>query len=598
MRNFEKNLDNMISKILREEVESRSKTILERLEEGGEWTEIEVGEEIHGNQKKLDVAEPKGKITAADFKKLRSKKETKEQIYFEDEFLDDEEFGDYEGDEEAENKAERQSAQEPTYVGKGLEDNKIKADLANKFFGSFDDEHGWFDNLDRQYKGDFDFDYEEEEFEDFPSLMSKYGDKQKWFGRHDGQKFFDLYKDKFGGAPFKVRRMKGLEEDAETEEGNEFTGALADAKKEGKKTFEVDGKTYPVKESKEKKCAECGMINCKCKHKKETKEKWEGDVEVKKTGEYSDMSIEELNKAIKKQKSKNDRTKEADKKVSHADKTKMSQLYFAKRAKQGWKGKGKAAVKENLQLTEDEVIDLIEKVVLEQKKVKDKAEKNNLTNKKPEGLKKTEKVLNADKKENDDYAKSVVKKMKEYVKAGSVGEYNESPETFPQSNYTMGKMKEKTMKYHPSDAVDEYIEAFAFPGMTNLVFDEIKPDEKKIEKYLKGDSTTGNATKDKDGKALGNVVPSEVGERFMKNFEDNLYGAEQMNVSYKRQPQPVDVNGSEKVEGSLKSIRKGSTAKAGKIMSQLESQENRNDKLINEEMIKMKSLINYNKKTQ
>ena len=154
------------------------------------------------------------------------------------------------------------------------------------------------------------------------------------------------------------------------------------------------------------------------------------------------------------------------------------------------------------------------------------------------------------------------------------------------------------MKYHPSQAVDEYIEAFAFPGMTNLVYDEIKPDEKKIEKHLKGDSTTGNAVKDKDGKALGNVVPSEVGERFMKNFEDNLYGAEQMNVSYKRQPQPVDVGGTDKMDGSLKSIRKGSTNKAEKIMNQLESSEDRKDEVIKEEMNKMMNLITYNKKTQ
>ena len=235
---------------------------------------------------------------------------------------------------------------------------------------------------------------------------------------------------------------------------------------------------------------------------------------------------------------------------------------------------------------------------MEQKKVKDKAEKDNIGNKKPEGLKKTEKVLKADKKENDDYAKQVVKKMKEYVKAGSVGEFNESPENFPESNYSLGKMKEKTMKYHPSQAVDEYIEAFAFPGMTNLVYDEIKPDEKKIEKHLKGDSTMGNAVKDKDGKALGNVVPSEVGDRFMKNFEDNLYGAEQMNVSYKRQPQPVDVNGTDKMTGSLKSIRKGSTAKANKIMNQLESTEDNNGSLIKEDMQKMMKLMSYNKKTQ
>ena len=616
MKNFEKNIDKMISNILKEEIESRSKTLLERIEEGGEWTEIEVDEELHGGQKKIDMNK-NGKIDADDFKMLRKKKSKIE--------VDESMPGDYEGDEEAEEEAEELSAQEPTYVGKGLADNKIGAEIKNKIFGSFSDDHGWYDEHDKDFEGEFDFDYDEEVFDDFTSMYDKYGKDTSWFAPgEEGKKFFDRYKEKYG--PMKIRVMKMTEEDGETDEGNAFTGALAKAKESGKDSFEVDGKKFDVKETKNVKCPKCGMKNCKCNHKKESKEgrdefdgrkskvigvysniknqrkemgeKWEGDVDVKQTGEYSDMSIAQLNAHIKKLKAQNEKKKDAGDKVPEKDKTKMSQLYFAKRAKQGWKGKGKAAVKESLQLTEDELIDMIEKIVIEQKKVKDKAEKDNIGNKKPEGLKKTEKVLKADKKENDDYAKQVVKKMKEYVKAGSVGEFNESPENFPESNYTLGKMKEKTMKYHPSQAVDEYIEAFAFPGMTNLVYDEIKPDEKKIEKHLKGDSTTGNAVKDKDGKALGNVVPSEVGERFMKNFEDNLYGAEQMNVSYKRQPQPVDVNGTDKMTGSLKSIRKGSTANANKIMNQLESTEEKDNNLIKEDMQKMMKLMSYNKKTQ
>lgn len=491
MKNFEQNIDKMISKILKEEIESKTKTILERLEEGGEWNEIHLDEELHGGQKKLDK-----KIDADDFELLR-KKETKEDDF----------------------------------------DSLVDADI-----------------------------HDEEERDSLEQGM--------------------------------------YEEDGETDEGNEFTGELDRARKEGKPTFEVGGKTFKT-EPKEKrdnfdgrKSKVIGVYSDIKKQRKEMGEKWEGDVEVKQTGEYSDKTIAQLNAHIKKLKAQNEKKKDEGDRVPEKDRTKMSQLYFAKRAKQGWKGKGKAAVKEGLRLTEDELINIIESIVMEQKKVKDKAEKNNIGDKKPEGLKKTEKVLKADKKENDDYAKQVVKKMKEYVKTGSNGEFNESPENFPESNYSLSKMKEKTMKYHPSQAVEEYIEAFAFPGMTNLVYDEIKPDDEKIEKYLKGDSTTGNATKDKDGKALGNVVPSEVGDRFMKNFEDNLYGAEQMNVSYKRQPQPVDVNGTDKMTGSLKSIRKGSTAKAEKIVNQLESKDDISEKLIREEMEKMKSLIGYDKKTQ
>ena len=243
------------------------------------------------------------------------------------------------------------------------------------------------------------------------------------------------------------------------------------------------------------------------------------------------------------------------------------------------------------------MISLIENIVMEQK-VKDSDNKENISKKSPEGLKKTQKVLDANKKENNDYAKEVVVKMKDYMKdmfSGGKG-YEENPEDFPQSNYDMEK-EHKEKKYHPSDAVEEYIEAFAYPGMTNLVYDEIKPDDEMITNQIKGDSKNGNAVTGKDGKALGNVSKrsEKVGDRFKKNFDENLYGAEQMNVSYKRQSQPVDVAGDKKQSGGLK---KNSTAKAQKIMNQLESTEDKKSKVISEEMNKMINLISYNRKTQ
>jgi len=564
MKNSNNSIDSLISRILSEEIDSKSMKMADELEE-----------DLKGKQSKIDVAAPKGKITAADFKKLRSqKKETKESeemdewFYFDSKDEDESTPGDYEGDEEAEDEAEELSAQEPTYVGRGLEDNK-----PGKIFGSFSDEHGWYNQDDEDFEGDFDFEYDEEEFDDFSSMYDKFGDKVRWFSPGErGQRMFDMYKQKYG--PMKIRTRRDMGEQ-ETEEGNEFTGALADAKKEGKKSFEVDGKTYPVKEA---------------------KEKWIQKTDMKKGALHKKLGVAEGDKipqaklkAIKKELMKKG---EGDKKLTAADSKLLKQVNLALTLKD---------IKESvnkLTLTEDELVDMIEKIVLEQK-VKDKAEKNNISKKEATGLKKTEKVQAASKKENEDYAKQVVEKMKKYVKAGSKDEYNESPETFPQSNYTMDKMKEKTMKYHPSQAVDEYIEAFSHPGMTNLVYDEIKPDDKKIDKYLKGDSTTGNAVRDKDGKALGNVVPSDLGDRFKKNYDENLYGAEQMNVSYKRQPQPVDVGGSDKMDGSLKSIRKGSTNKAQKIMNQLESKQEEKKKVkVNEDMEKIKNLITYNRKTQ
>ena len=159
------------------------------------------------------------------------------------------------------------------------------------------------------------------------------------------------------------------------------------------------------------------------------------------------------------------------------------------------------------------------------------------------------------------------------------------------------------MKYNPSEAVEEYIDAFSYPGMTNLVYDEIKPDDERIHKQLKGDSMFGNAVTDKKGKALGNVVPSKVGDKFAKNFDENLYGAEQMKASYKRQPQEtIEVEGNGKTKGSLKSHqgadKSSSINKATKILNTLESTEAKATKIINEDLQKMKNLISYNRKTQ
>ena len=234
--------------------------------------------------------------------------------------------------------------------------------------------------------------------------------------------------------------------------------------------------------------------------------------------------------------------------------------------------------------TESEMIDIIENIVNEEKK-KGKA---------PSAQNILKSSLGLSKKENDDYIKSVTKKMKDYLKDASKGDFEMDPTNFPEGNYDLDKRKETLKKYTPSEAVDEYIDAFSYPGMTNLVYDEIKPNDKNIEKYLKGDKTTGNAEVDEDGKALGNVVPSKVGEKFLKNYKENLYGQEQMTASYKRQSQPVDMAGDDTESGSLKS-KKGKKTAQGVLDALDESVE---DQKVILEMQKMKNIIGYNRKTQ
>jgi hypothetical protein len=260
----------------------------------------------------------------------------------------------------------------------------------------------------------------------------------------------------------------------------------------------------------------------------------------------------------------------------------------AKKSKQGLKGKDK--VSESLIFTENELISFIEKMVNE--------EKNSFKMKEPKGYKEYEKAYKQDGKENEDYLKSVAKKMTDYLKGASdkASKYEmKETQKFPTENGGLEKGNRK--KYTPSDAVDEYIDAFSYPGQTNLVYDEIKPNDEWIEANLKGSSKTGNAQVDKDGNALGNVVPSEVGEKFFKNFKDNLYGQEQQDASYKRQPQPVDQAGEKTERGSLKSKRGKKTSQS--VLNKLE--ESTNEKQVtklNEEFDRIQGLMGYNRKTQ
>ena len=397
-------------------------------------------------------------------------------------------------------------------------------------------------------------------------------------------------KGKLTAADFKKLRQKKTtkkeveesweeETDEEMEEGNAFSGALDRARKQHKDSFEVDGETYPVREG---------------------KENWIQKAKMNKGALRKKLGIPEEDKIpvtkLKSLKKELQGKSEGDKKLSVSDSKLLKQVNLALNLK---------SLKEssNLSLTEDELIDMIEKIIVEEKKQEEEnikvskvtnKLKDNINKKYVSGLAKTKKAQDGSKKENDDYISSVTKKITDYLKDGSKIKFEMNTDKFPEGNGQ--DKKDDTKAYHASDAVGEYIEAYSYPGQTNLVFDEIKPEDEKIEMYLKGDRKTGNAEIDEDGKALGNVVPSKTGERFMKNYKDNLYGAEQMSASYKRQRQPVDVAGEKTESGSLK--QKKGVSKSDKIFNKLGESQNKEGVKINEEMEKMKSLISYNKKTQ
>jgi hypothetical protein len=279
------------------------------------------------------------------------------------------------------------------------------------------------------------------------------------------------------------QRMEEEMDEEEMEEGNAFSAARAEAIKKGEDSFEVDGKTYPVK------------------------------------GEE-----DEVNESTKK----------------------------------------------TITLTESEMVELIQRLVMEEKEAK--------------GMKDTEKVLKDSKKVNDKAMKDVNKKMKDYVKVGSNEGYEEDPKDFPKGNGEMGE--DLSMKYHASDAVEEYIDQIARSGgMENLDYDAIKPNEDWIEMNILGDSKTGNSQE--YANAVATDANEKVNDRRKKNWLAKL-----KKQSYNKAVQPV-----EDVAGKSKSDK--AAMSPDEVMSALsEGTEDKSQKKINEDIDRMKSLLGHNFKTQ
>ena len=340
------------------------------------------------------------------------------------------------------------------------------------------------------------------------------------------------------------------EMDEEVEEGNAFTGALAKTKKGDK--FNLGGKSYTDRSNLDE--AEKFIQRA---IKKMDKKGTEGSFKEYCGGEVTKSCI--------------------DKAMKSGDPKLVKKANFAKNIKayHGAEHK-KKNVKESLQLTETEMVDLIEKIVMEQKKAK--------------GMAETEKVLRASKKENEDAIKAVTKKMKEYLKNGSKGEYSMEPKTFPKGNGELAKMDKMT--YTASKPTDEYIENFTAAGLENLVYDEIHPDEKWVDDNVEGSSRTGNNPE------WANAVDNGVNKKRNKVRKDNLLGAVKA-IAYNKAPQPVTDDDKSGPAGKFaKNFSKDSGKKATKILNQLESTTEKSEKLITEEFDKIKHLMGYNKNTQ
>ena len=233
----------------------------------------------------------------------------------------------------------------------------------------------------------------------------------------------------------------------------------------------------------------------------------------------------------------------------------------------------------SVRMSESEMVNLIEKIIIEQKSknVKDPAEKTNskIIGNTP-GYNKYEQIHKKDGTENEDSLKAVAQKMKDYLKDGSKGEYNTNPKFFPKGNGELAKMDKKA--YVPSEAVEDYIDNFTAAALENLDYDEIHPNEEWVTNNIEGSSKTGN------NPDWANTGESDVNKKRNKIRKDNML-AKLKRMAYNKSPQPV-VN--DKDGGS----------KASDIMTKLESTEPKKVKQINEEFERMKSLIGYNQKTQ
>lgn len=243
--------------------------------------------------------------------------------------------------------------------------------------------------------------------------------------------------------------------------------------------------------------------------------------------------------------------------------------------KEGKKNK-KKKVTESIQLSESEMIDLIEKLVKEEK------EKSNIKKLSAKGEEVYGKAHKESGKENEDYIKSVTKKLKDYLKDGSKGEYETNPKVFPKGNGELGEMSKKA--YTASDAAEEYIENFAkMNGMEDLDYDEIHPVEDWISKNIEGSSITGNNPE------WANTGETDVNKKLNNRRKKGLV-RQLKRQAYNKAEQPV-------VSDSAGEDTKGKNT-VNKIFKAVESTEERKERMIKEEIEKMNRLLNYNDKTQ
>jgi hypothetical protein len=342
-------------------------------------------------------------------------------------------------------------------------------------------------------------------------------------------------------------------------------------------------KKMSMKESKRKKqtCNECGlgeMIEGECNECGYMKEETKESKKLSKGQEYIAKQAEPKDKIgandFKKLRAKKTETKEGSKPdFLDLDNDGDKKEPMKSAARQTKKSKVNETVyrlfsgNESATFTENEVIDIIESLVNEEK---DNIKKGQI----PAGYTAYEKAVKGSKKENDAYINSVLKKLKEYVKPGSKGEFKmKDVNIFPKGNGELAKMDKKA--YEVSKDGEDFIDDFLRPGMQTLDYDEMHPNEDWMDDIIQGSSRTGNNPE------WGNAEQTEVNKKLNKTRKTGKYNRLKRQA-YNKAPQPVvsDKPGQENGKG---------------LNLKLESTE---DKKLNEEFNRIQQLMGYQQKTQ
>jgi len=336
---------------------------------------------------------------------------------------------------------------------------------------------------------------------------------------------------------YEVAKNRKNDRVVKKEESNEDMGKAPEIGTE-------DDRVIGTKDVSEETCGECGKEICEC-----------GTMEEEVKPDFLDLDGDGNKKESMKSAAKSKKKKESKEQTTSGSSGGFS-------APLGWNENTKK--KHTLKLSEDEMIELIERIVKEQK-ISGVLGQNN--------------AMKTSKKDNEDYIKLVTKKMKAYLKDADEGEYVANPEKFPTGN---GDRKDDKMMYTASDGVEEYIDQIARSGgMENLDYDQIKPDEEWLDMNILGSSETGNNPE------WANAVKTDTGEKVKDRMDKNIL-AKLKKQSYNKAPQPVtDYSGKKRHADSMAGIEVSESVNTIK------------DKVrVNEDIDKMKKLISHNYKTQ